>query len=157
MFAVIKTGGKQYRVKEGDILSVEKLEAEKGQTVDFDQVLLLEDGENIQVGQPYLDKVVVRAEVIEDYKDEKVIVFKKKRRKGYRRKKGHRQLLTKVKIAGIYPDGAPLSSEKPEAEETPKKARKKAAEAAEEKPATKKATRSKKSETAAKEEPAKEE
>ncbi|MBC7363259.1 MAG: 50S ribosomal protein L21 [Candidatus Aminicenantes bacterium] len=157
MFAVIKTGGKQYRVKEGDILSVEKLEAEKGQTVDFDQVLLLEDGDSIQVGQPYLDKVVVKAEVIENYKDEKVIVFKKKRRKGYRRKKGHRQLLTKVKITGIYPDSVPVSDEKTEKEAAAKKSRKKAAEAGEEKLATKKATRRKKSETADKEEPAKEE
>ncbi|MGB9836312.1 MAG: 50S ribosomal protein L21 [Candidatus Saccharicenans sp.] len=157
MFAVIKTGGKQYRVKEGDILSVEKLEAEKGQVVDFDQVLLLEDGENILVGQPYLDRAVVRAEVIEAYKDEKVIVFKKKRRKGYRRKKGHRQLLTKVKIEGIYPDGAPAAGEKSEVEAAPKKTRKKTTEAGEEKPAVKKSTRSKKSEAAAKEEPAKEE
>ena len=118
---------------------------------------LLEDGENIRVGQPYLDKVVVRAEVVEDYKDEKVIVFKKKKRKGYRRKKGHRQLLTKVKIAGIYPEGASLSSEKPVAEAVTKKTRKKAVEEAGEKPAPKKSTRSKKSETTAKEEPAKEE
>jgi ribosomal protein L21 len=65
MFAVIKTGGKQYRVKEGDILSIEKLEAEQGQTINFDQVLLLEDGDNIQVGAPYLEKAVVKAEVLE--------------------------------------------------------------------------------------------
>ncbi len=161
MFAVIKTGGKQYRVKEGDILSVEKLDAEKGQVVDFDQVLLLEDGENIQVGQPYLERAVVKAEVIESYKDEKVIVFKKKRRKGYRRKKGHRQLLTKVKISGIYPDGATAGIEKAGVEAAPKRTRKKTAEVSEvseEKPAAKKSsTRSKKSETKTKEETAKEE
>ena len=112
MFAVIKTGGKQYRVKEGDILSVESLEVEPGQTVNFDQILLLEDGDKIQVGTPFLEKAVVTAEVVENYKGEKVIVFKKKRRKGYRRKKGHRQLLTKVKIAGIYPDGQAAPKEK---------------------------------------------
>lgn len=161
MFAVIKTGGKQYRVKEGDILSVEKLEAEKGQVVDFNQVLLLEDGENIQVGQPYLDGAVVRAEVIENYKDEKVIIFKKKRRKGYRRKKGHRQLLTKVKISGIYPDGAAAGIENAGVETAPKRTRKKTGEVSEvneSKPVTKKSsTRSKKSDTKTKEETAKEE
>lgn len=162
MFAVVKTGGKQYRVKEGDILSIEKLEAEKGQNIDFNQVLLLEDGDNIQVGQPYLDKAIVRAEVIEDYKDKKVIVFKKKRRKGYRRTKGHRQLLTKVKISGIYTDGSGLNAKKSESEgaseieATPKKAGRKQVEASPEKPAAKKRTRTKKSETAAQEEPLKE-
>ncbi|MDD8030844.1 MAG: 50S ribosomal protein L21 [Acidobacteriota bacterium] len=114
MFAVIKTGGKQYRVKEGDILSVENLEAEPGQVVNFDQVLLLEDGDKIQVGAPFLEKALVKAEIVENYKGEKVIVFKKKRRKGYRRKKGHRQLLSKVKITGIYP-GEQASQEEKEA------------------------------------------
>ncbi|MCX8161012.1 MAG: 50S ribosomal protein L21 [Candidatus Saccharicenans sp.] len=136
MFAVIKTGGKQYRVKEGDILSVEKLEAEKGQVVHFDQVLLLEDGEQVQVGTPYLEKARVAAEVLEDYKDEKVIVFKKKRRKGYRRKKGHRQLLTKVRISGIYPEGQAVEGEKPAAEPAPRKTRKKETTTEAEKPAT---------------------
>lgn len=139
MFAVIKTGGKQYRVKEGDILSVEKLEAEKGQVVHFDQVLLLEDGQQVQVGTPYLDKARVAAEVLEDYKDEKVIVFKKKRRKGYRRKKGHRQLLTRVRISGIYPEGQAVEGEKPAAGPAPKKARKKETAAKAEKPAASKA------------------
>ncbi|MBC7348777.1 MAG: 50S ribosomal protein L21 [Candidatus Aminicenantes bacterium] len=125
MFAVIKTGGKQYRVKVGDVLSVEKLEAEKGQLVHFDQVLLLEDDSQIQVGTPYLEKARVAAEVLDDYKGGKVIVFKKKRRKGYRRKKGHRQLMTKVRISGIYPEGPAVETEKPAAEAAQKKARKK--------------------------------
>jgi len=152
MFAVIKTGGKQYRVKVGDVLSVEKLEAEKGQVVHFDQVLLLEDGSQVQVGTPHLEKARVAAEVLDDYKGEKVIVFKKKRRKGYRRKKGHRQLLTKVRISGIYPEGQAVETEKPAAEAAPKKPRKKETTVKAEKPAAKKesgtARKSTKKETA---------
>ena len=98
MLAVIKTGGKQYLVKEGDVLSIEKLEAAPGETVTFDQVLLIEAEDRVLVGSPYLEKAAVTGEVIETYKDDKVTVFKKKRRKGYRRTKGHRQILTKVKI-----------------------------------------------------------
>jgi large subunit ribosomal protein L21 len=104
MYAVILTGGKQYRVKEGDLLSVEKLEAGNGETIHFDRVLLIEDGENVLVGTPVLENAVVRAEVIETYKDEKVLVFKKKRRKQFRRTRGHRQQLTKVRVGGIFPD-----------------------------------------------------
>jgi len=144
MYAVIKTGGKQYRVKEGDVLSVERFEAEKGQTINLDKVLLVEDGNNIQVGRPYLERAVVKAEVLENYKDEKVIVFKKKRRKGYRRTKGHRQLLTKIKITGIFPETAVVEEEKPKAEAVtaaPKRARKKETSEAQEKPATKKTAR----------------
>lgn len=160
MFAVIKTGGKQYRVKEGDILSVEKLEAEQGQTVNFDQVLLVEDGDNIQVGTPYLEKALVKAEVLETYKDDKVIVFKKKRRKGYRRTKGHRQLLTKVKIAGIYPDGGGVEAEKPAEKTASKKTRKTEAAEPEGKATVKKTTRTrvtKKEETLGTEDSGKEE
>jgi large subunit ribosomal protein L21 len=111
MYAVIVTGGKQYRVKEGDLLSVEKLDIPGGQKVDFDRVLLLEDGQDIQVGTPILEKAVVRAAVIETYKDEKVLVFKKKRRKQFRRTRGHRQLLTRVKIERIVADRAALPAE----------------------------------------------
>lgn len=138
MFAVIKTGGKQYRVKVGDIISVEKIEAEKGQIIHFDQVLLLEDGSQVQVGTPNLEKARVAAEVLDEYKGEKVIVFKKKRRKGYRRKKGHRQLLTKVRISGIYPDGQAAEAEKPASKPAPVKARKKETISKAEKPVTKK-------------------
>jgi len=104
MYAVILTGGKQYRVKEGDLLSVEKLDAENGRKFGFDQVLLIEDGEKVLVGTPVLENAMVRAEVIETYKDEKVLIFKKKRRKQFRRTRGHRQQLTKVRVEGIYPD-----------------------------------------------------
>jgi large subunit ribosomal protein L21 len=104
MYAVILTGGKQYRVKEGDVLSVEKLDIEHGRKVGFDRVLLIEDGESVLVGTPALENALVRAEVIETYKDEKVLVFKKKRRKQFRRTRGHRQQLTRVRVEGIYPD-----------------------------------------------------
>lgn len=104
MYAVIKTGGKQYRVKEGDLLEIEKLGAEKGQKINFDQVFLIEDEGRVLVGTPVVENAVVRAEVVENYKGDKVLIFKKKRRKQYRRTKGHRQELTKVRIEKIHPD-----------------------------------------------------
>lgn len=104
MYAVIVTGGKQYRVKEGDVLSVEKLNIEPGRKAQFDRVLLIEDGDDIRVGTPVLDNAMVLALVLENYKDEKVLVFKKKRRKQYRRTRGHRQPLTKIRIARITVD-----------------------------------------------------
>jgi large subunit ribosomal protein L21 len=104
MYAVIKTGGKQYRVKEGDLLEIEKLGAEKGQKINFDQVFLIEDEGRVLVGTPVVENAVVRVEVVENYKGDKVLIFKKKRRKQYRRTKGHRQELTKVRIEKIHPD-----------------------------------------------------
>jgi len=104
MYAVIKTGGKQYRVKEGDFLEIEKIGAEKGQKINFDQVFLIEDEGRVLVGVPVVENAVVRAEVVENYKGDKVLIFKKKRRKQYRRTKGHRQELTKVRIEKIHPD-----------------------------------------------------
>jgi large subunit ribosomal protein L21 len=104
MYAVIMTGGKQYRVKEGDVLSVEKLAAGPGTKFHFDQVLLIEDGDNVLVGTPVLENALVRADIIETFKDEKVLIFKKKRRKQFRRTRGHRQLLTKVRIERVVPD-----------------------------------------------------
>jgi large subunit ribosomal protein L21 len=104
MFAVIKTGGKQYVVKEGDVLSVEKLIAEAGQKLLFEQVLLIEDGDQTLIGTPFLEAAVVKAEVVRNFKNDKILVFKKKRRKQYRRTRGHRQPLTEVKIEKIYAD-----------------------------------------------------
>ncbi|MFB0564672.1 MAG: 50S ribosomal protein L21 [Candidatus Aminicenantaceae bacterium] len=101
MFAVIKTGGKQYKVQEGDVLEVEKLGIDKGQKVTFDQVLLIDDDEKTFIGTPFLEKTLVRGEVIENFKDKKVIVFKKKRRKQYRKKRGHRQELARVRVEEI--------------------------------------------------------
>ncbi len=155
MYAVILTGGKQYRVKEGDVLSVEKLDLAPGRKAHFDRVLLIEDGDTIQVGRPFLDNAMVLGLVLENYKDEKVLVFKKKRRKQFRRTRGHRQPLTKVRIARIAPDrtlltAADLAEEKPAPVEKPVPAAKPkaAAPAAEPKKAPAKAS---KKETAAKE------
>jgi len=101
MFAVIKTGGKQYRVQKGDILQVERLDTEQGQTVVFDEVLLVQDGKNTLIGTPLVEKAQVKAEIIENFKDAKVVIFKKKRRKQYKKKTGHRQMLTRIKIEEI--------------------------------------------------------
>ncbi len=100
MYAIVKTGGKQYKVSQGDVINVEKLDAEQGDTVNF-EVLFLNDGKNIITDADKLAKAKVSAEVVEQFKDKKVLVFKFKRRKGYKRLKGHRQNLTKVKITDI--------------------------------------------------------
>jgi len=111
MYAVILTGGKQYRVKEGDVLSIEKLDLAPGRKAHFDRVLLIEDGENVQVGTPALDNAMVLGLVLENYRDEKVIVFKKKRRKQFRRTHGHRQFMTKVRITRISSDRTLITAE----------------------------------------------
>jgi large subunit ribosomal protein L21 len=119
MYAVIKTGGKQYRVKEGDLLEIEKLGAEKGRKIDFDQVLLIEDEGRVLVGTPVVENAVVRAEIVENIKGDKVLIFKKKRRKQYRRTKSHRQELTKVRIEKIHPDATLLPGEELKVEAPP--------------------------------------
>ena len=101
MYAVIKTGGQQYRVAKDDVLIVEKLEAEPGATVEFNEVLLVGEGESVKVGTPALSGAKVTAELVEQTRGPKVIAFKKRRRKNSRRKRGHRQDLTKVRITGI--------------------------------------------------------
>ncbi len=113
MFAVIKTGGKQYRVQQGDVLEIEKLDIEAGKKVIFDEVLLVENNGETLIGTPYVDRVQVKAVVLESFKDQKVIVFKKKRRKQYKRKTGHRQQLIRVKIEEILAGGKAVSKEKP--------------------------------------------
>lgn len=123
MFAVIKTGGKQYKVQEGDILDIEKIGMEKGKKVIFDQVLLVESDGKTMIGTPYVENAVVSAVIIENFKGDKVLVFKKKRRKQYRRTRGHRQNLTKVKIEKIEVGG---KKEKGEAVKTVEKAAPKA-------------------------------
>ncbi len=115
MFAVIKTGGKQYRVQKGDVLEVEKLGMEEGKKITFEEVLLVEDNGNTQVGTPLVDKAQVLAVIVESFKGEKVIVFKKKRRKQYKKKRGHRQELTRVKIEEIvFGDKAPAKKKSAE-------------------------------------------
>ena len=101
MYAVIETGGKQYRVNQGDIIKVEKLTVDVGQKVDFDRVLLVGEGTDIKVGSPVVDGANVSGTVVEQDRHRKIIVFKMKRRKGYRRKQGHRQNYTGVLIDKI--------------------------------------------------------
>jgi large subunit ribosomal protein L21 len=101
MFAVIKTGGKQYKVQQGDVLQVEKLSLEKDKAVTFEEVLLVEDGEKTLIGTPFVETAKVHAVVIENFKDDKVIIFKKKKRKQYKKMRGHRQELSRVRIENI--------------------------------------------------------
>ncbi|MCK6450722.1 MAG: 50S ribosomal protein L21 [Alphaproteobacteria bacterium] len=101
MFAVIKTGGKQYKVAKDDVIEVEKLPGAAGASVDLTEVLMLSDGGKVETGSPLLAGAKVSAEVVEQTRGDKIIVFKKRRRKNYRRKKGHRQDLTVLKITGI--------------------------------------------------------
>ncbi|GAB5389291.1 MAG: 50S ribosomal protein L21 [Alphaproteobacteria bacterium] len=101
MYAVIKTGGKQYRVAEGDIVKIEKLAGEAGETINFDDVLLVGGDKGVTVGSPLVSGASVSGEVVAQDRTKKVIVFKKKRRQGYRRKAGHRQHVTVVRITGI--------------------------------------------------------
>ena len=148
MFAVIKTGGKQYRVAANDLLKIEKLEAKVGEIVEIGQVLAHGEGENVTFGAPFVDGATVTAEVVEQGKNRTVIAFKKRRRQNSRRKRGHRQLLTTVRISEILLDGA-----KPSKKAAAKPAPKAEAEA---KPAAKKeaAPKAAKAEAAAGEAPA---
>ena len=100
MYAIIATGGKQYKVSEGDIITIEKLGAAAGETVTFDQVLAVNNGELV-AGSPTVADATVTASVVKEGKGKKVIVYKFKRKTGYHKKKGHRQLYTKVKIEKI--------------------------------------------------------
>ena len=101
MYAVVNTGGKQYRVEKGETLRIEKIPGEVGSQVTFDKVLMVTDGENVRVGQPLLEKAAVQASIVQQDKAKKIIVFKYKRRKRYRRKQGHRQPFTAIRIDGI--------------------------------------------------------
>jgi large subunit ribosomal protein L21 len=101
MYAIVNTGGKQYKIKQGDILRVEKIPGEVGSPVSFDKVLMFSDGENVNIGRPVLDNVAVKGHIVDQGKGKKIIVFKYKRRKRYRRKLGHRQQYTEIKIDSI--------------------------------------------------------
>lgn len=101
MFAVVKTGGKQYKVEKDTIIRVEKLDAEAGKKVELDNVLMISDGKSAKIGSPILQGAKVIAEVLEQTRNEKIVVFKKKRRKNYRRKLGHRQHMTVLKVSDI--------------------------------------------------------
>ncbi len=134
MYAVVKTGGKQYKVAKDDVILVEKLTAEAGQTVDLTDVLMIGDGADTKLGSPLIDGAAVKAEVLKQTRGEKILVFKKKRRQGYRRKKGHRQDLTALKITEILAKGAPKQAAA-KAEAPAKAAAKTEAKAPAEKPA----------------------
>ena len=101
MYAVIKTGGKQYKVSEGDVLNFEKIEGDKGDTVSFDEVLLVSKDEDVRIGTPFVEGAKVVGEIISQIRGPKITVFKMKRRKGYSKKTGHRQDLTNLKIKEI--------------------------------------------------------
>ena len=112
MYAVIKTGGKQYSVNKDDILIVEKLPDDEGKKITFNDVLMLTEGDKTLIGTPYVENAIVTAEILEQSRAKKIIVFKKKRRQNYRRTKGHRQLQTKIKIVDISTSKTKVSGPK---------------------------------------------
>ncbi len=118
MFAVIKTGGKQYKVAKDDVITVEKLSASAGEKIQFGDVLMVttsQDGSDAVIGTPFIDGASVSAEVVEQTRGDKIIIFKKRRRQGYRRKKGHQQDLTTIKILDISAKGGKKAAAKAEA------------------------------------------
>ena len=147
MYAVVKTGGKQYRVTKDDTILVEKLDADEGQTVTLSDVMLLGDGDKVTVGTPVVADASVEAQVVSQTRGPKIIIFRRKRRKNHRRTQGHRQDLTLLKITDINTSGkkaapAKKAAAKAEAKLAAKKEAapaKKAAAKAEAKPAVKKA------------------
>ena len=158
MFAVIRTGGKQYRVAKDDTIVVEKLAGDPGTMVELSEVLMIGGGKSASIGSPLVDKAAVFAEVVEQSRADKIIVFKKHRRKNYRRTRGHRQEQTVLRILDVSPTGAkppggtkggakakaapqgtPKATPKPEAKPEPKKeAKKPAAKKEAKKPGAKK-------------------
>lgn len=147
MFAVIKTGGKQYRVAANDLLKIEKLEAAVGDMVEIGHVLAHGEGENVTFGAPFVDGAVVTAEVVEQGKNRTVIAFKKRRRQNSRRKIGHRQLLTTVRISEILLGGAKPT--KTASVKAPKKVKAEAATEVQAEAAPKKEPKAKAAETKA--------
>ena len=121
MYAVIKSGGKQHRVKEGQVVRLEKIEAETGATIDFEDVLMVADGDNVTLGTPVVSGAVVSAEVVNHGRAKKVNIIKFKRRKHHMKRQGHRQWFTEVKITGIALDGAKKPAKKAEAKKAPAK------------------------------------
>lgn len=118
MFAVIKTGGKQYRVAADDVITVERLSAEAGESVTLTDVLMLANGDDVKVGAPVVEGASVVAEVVELTRGPKVIAFKKRRRQNSKRKRGHRQDLMTLRITEILADGAKPSGKKSTAKKT---------------------------------------
>ena len=142
MYAVVKTGGKQYRVAKDDKILVERLEGEAGASVQLDNVMMVVDGDKVTVGTPQIAGASVAAEVVEQTRGPKIIIFRRKRRKNHRRTQGHRQDLTLLKITGISADGKAPTAKKAAAKPAAKKVdadAKPAAKKAAAKKATKKA------------------
>ena len=110
-FAIIETGGKQYKVSASEILKVEKLEAESGKTIKFKNVLLLNDDKNTEIGNPNINGAVVEAKLLDNTKSRTVLVFHKRRRKHSRKKNGHRQILSKIQITKILSGGGKVIAE----------------------------------------------
>lgn len=106
MFAIIRTGGKQYKVQEGDTLLIERLEGDAGSTLEFDHVLAIGDDTKSLIGAPYVEGASVSASIVDHPRGDKIIIFKKKRRHNYRRKTGHRQDLTRIEISAIMASGS---------------------------------------------------
>ena len=124
MIAVVQIGGEQIRVEKGKTFTVNRLNEESGKKISFKDVFLIEDKGSVQVGSPKIEKATVSASILEHFKGEKVIVFKKKRRKGYKVKNGHRQYLTKIKIDDISLDTKKVTTKKESAKSTASKATK---------------------------------
>ncbi|MBQ9657832.1 MAG: 50S ribosomal protein L21 [Clostridia bacterium] len=116
MYAIIESCGKQYKVTEGDVVFFEKLDVEEGKKVTFDKVILVSKEDKIQIGEPYVKGVKVEGKVVSHGKGKKIIVFKMKAKKNYRRKQGHRQPYTKVEITGIKVAASRAKADKAEAE-----------------------------------------
>jgi large subunit ribosomal protein L21 len=127
MYAVIQTGGKQYRVANGDVITVEKLEGDAGSTLAIEPVLMVNDGKATQIGAPVIEGASVIAEVVEQTRGDKIVVFKKKRRQGYRRTMGHRQELTVLRVLDVT--GKPATKKKAAAKKKPAAAKADAAPA----------------------------
>ena len=130
MYAIVEIAGQQFKVAKDQKVFVNRLSTEEGKNVDFDNVLLIGDGDNVTVGAPAIDGAQVSAKVLKHLKGDKVIVFKKKRRKGYRVKNGHRQALTEIVIEGITTSGAKKAAPKKETKKAEPKAEKAAPKAA---------------------------
>ena len=110
-FAIIETGGKQYKVSTSKILEVEKLDAKKGETIKFEKVLLLNDNQNTEIGNPSIEGASVEAKLLDNVKDRTILVFHKRRRKNSRKKNGHRQLHSKIQITKILSKGGKIIDE----------------------------------------------
>ena len=149
MYAVIESCGKQYKVAEGDVVFFEKLDAEEGKKVSFDKVILVSNDGKVEVGNPYVKGVKVEGKVVSHGKAKKIIVFKMKAKKNYRRKQGHRQPYTKVEITAIKTPAEKATEKKAEEAEKKPATKKTETTVAEKKTTTKKTTTAKKEEVKA--------